>query len=69
MVLLESHYPARVPLIEILKTFATRNAVSIKKRIAELAQEQFIFGDKIAGYVLTNPGYNLAREEIEKLLK
>lgn len=68
LVLLESHYPTRVHLSDILKTFATRNALSIKKRIAELTQEQLIFGDKTAGYVLTNPGYNLAREEIEKLL-
>ena len=67
LILLHSHYPERVLMVDIKETLSRRSASSIHGRIGDLKSEKLIFGDNASGYRLTAPGYAAAVAEISTL--
>lgn len=60
LVLLHSHYPAYVPVADILSSLNRRNPGSVKNSLHDLWTEKSIDGDTNLGYRLTQLGFNAA---------
>lgn len=67
LILLHSHYPDRVVVVDILKTMSARSAASVRSRLSEMRTDKLIFGDAKAGYRLTQTGFAAALAEISRL--
>lgn len=67
LILLHSHYPDRVAVVDILKTMSGRTPASVRSRLSELRTDKLIFGDAKSGYRLTRTGYATAVTEIRRL--
>jgi hypothetical protein len=64
LILLHSHYPARVAVADILSSMSGRSAGSVRNELGRLRAKKLVHGDAQAGYRLTAPGHNAAAEEI-----
>lgn len=69
LILLHSHYPERVQVVDILKSLNARSPGSVKNRLGELRLDKLLHGDAKTGYRLTQVGYSAAVSEIRKLQK
>ncbi len=67
LILLHSHYPDRVAVVDILKSMIGRGAASVRNRLGELRKGKLIFGDARSGYRLTSTGHDTAVAEIARL--
>jgi hypothetical protein len=64
LILLHSHYPARVAVADILSSMSSRSAGSVRNELGRLRAKKLVHGDAQAGYRLTAPGHHAAAQEI-----
>ena len=67
LILLHSCYPDYMSTADIIRSLRNSVAASVRSRLSELRQMQFVVGDRRKGYRLTSRGYNAAVEKIGAL--
>jgi hypothetical protein len=68
LVLLHSHYPAYVPVVDILSSMNRRNQGSVTNTLRELWKKKQVEGSAKEGYRLTQLGFSAALRIIEEAL-
>lgn len=68
IVLLHSHYPAYVPVADIMSSLNRRNEGSVRNTLRALWSRKLVEGSKKEGYRLTQPGFTAALGIIRETL-
>jgi hypothetical protein len=66
LILLHSHYPARVPVADILSSMSARSTGGVRNQLGRLRTEKLLHGDAKIGYRLTQQGHTAAVREIKR---
>jgi hypothetical protein len=67
LILLHSHYPARVAVADILISMSARSPGAVRNQLSKLRTAKLLHGDNKIGYRLTQPGHAAAAQEIRRL--